>query len=260
MTTNSLTSTMAGSPAGEPAIGVCTKCGARRDRTNSRYCKAHRDAQAADYRARTRPRPTYEDRECALDGCEIIYSWCSMHAKQLYCSKSHWERAKQVAIKAQRVQVPEGSLTCSNCGKIKARSEFPPSKQNAKQRAWCSICYTRYEREWSKANKDRRTASTRRSRAARLLRRYQAHTDDIDVLVAEQHGLCYLCGGLPGVKGFSIDHDHELHEMGLKSYRGLACGNCNLCIGNANDDPDRMDRLSHNLRMVKAALRATVVG
>ncbi len=90
-----------------------------------------------------------------------------------------------------------------------------------------------YDKRWSAENKERTSAATRRSRSKRLLRKYGAYTDDIDQIIADQGGVCKSCGGLPGVKGFQIDHHHETGR-----FRGLTCSGCNTGIGALQDDPE----------------------
>lgn len=62
-----------------------------------------------------------------------------------------------------------------------------------------------------------------------------------DATFAEQNGLCSICGSDTPKRGkgqdevFSFDHDHVTGQL-----RGLLCVDCNLMIGHANDDPERL--------------------
>lgn len=193
---------------------------------------------AAEYRERTRPRETFEERVCALDECDETFTWRSTHPKQMHCSKSHYMKSRERAKRAIRVDVPEGELLCTQCGISKLRGDFPPSVQHNKRTGWCSQCAVAYGAQWARDNRAKRSAATRRSRAARLLRKYGAPSDDIDLLIADQGGVCLSCGGLPGVKGFQIDHDHDVPTE--HSYRGLLCHSCNIGLGAFDDDVTKL--------------------
>lgn len=125
-----------------------------------------------------------------------------------------------------------------------------------------------YNRQYYLANRERAIAKSRENRLqnvdrerARYRRRRQGgyrNPRDIsrnevkDQLWIEQGGCCYLCGdALPNLETSHLDHDHRCcprHEYCRYCIRGLACSQCNLLIGNAADDPDRMELVARNLR------------
>jgi Recombination endonuclease VII len=82
----------------------------------------------------------------------------------------------------------------------------------------------------------------------------------IESLSEQQGGLCYLCGDpLQHGKRVAVhlDHDHQCHPTGRSCEicrRGLACNNCNVLIGRAHDDPDRLRRIADNLEKANAAV------
>lgn len=231
---------------------MCTKCDENPRPSNSPWCRDCRNKQAAEYRERTRPRRRTEERICALDGCDKTYVWESTHPKQLYCCKSHYMKARQRAQRVERPEPPAGMLFCSRCKTLKSRSDFPPSKQGNVRSGWCTPCGVEYGNLWAEENPDRRSASTRRSRAARLLRLYGAPIDDIGALIAQQDGRCKCCGNEP-TRGFHIDHDHARHEAGLPSYRGLLCHGCNVGLGAFADDIERLKAAVLYLELDRAA-------
>lgn len=61
--------------------------------------------------------------------------------------------------------------------------------------------------------------------------------DDYERILAEQNGVCAICGGLNTttrngkIKRFAIDHCHKTGKT-----RGLLCSFCNALIGYARDD------------------------
>ena len=50
--------------------------------------------------------------------------------------------------------------------------------------------------------------------------------------VNEQEGKCAICRQAPGIRGLAVDHDHNTGKI-----RGLLCGNCNVLLGHAKDNP-----------------------
>lgn len=80
-----------------------------------------------------------------------------------------------------------------------------------------------------------------------------------------QRGLCYLCGGpLPDDTYFlAIDHDHRCcppKKSCVLCRRGLTCHSCNVLIGHAQDDPDRLRRIADNLAAAIAAATPRIAG
>ena len=85
-----------------------------------------------------------------------------------------------------------------------------------------------------------------------------------DRLWSEQGGCCYLCGdALASLESAHLDHDHRCcpyHEYCRYCIRGLACSSCNHLIGNAGDNPDRMELVARNLRAKLAEVDARIAG
>jgi len=90
--------------------------------------------------------------------------------------------------------------------------------------------YARKAREFRERNpnyaKDYARQHRQRSRDLMLAKRYGLTQEQVDAMVAQQGGICAICGGPPGTKGFHIDHDHTTGEV-----RGLLCGSCNVGVG-----------------------------
>lgn len=71
--------------------------------------------------------------------------------------------------------------------------------------------------------------------------RYDMSLEDFDELVAEQGGVCGICGkDDPQAPAWNIDHDGSCCPGGSKGcgqcVRGALCRACNLMIGYAGDD------------------------
>jgi hypothetical protein len=77
--------------------------------------------------------------------------------------------------------------------------------------------------------------------------RYGLSQADYDSRLAEQGGLCAVCRCAPRIvngieRPLSVDHDHITSEN-----RDLLCDSCNLILGYAKDEPERLRRLAEYL-------------
>jgi Recombination endonuclease VII len=68
-------------------------------------------------------------------------------------------------------------------------------------------------------------------RRRHLKRAYGITPEKYDELLAQQHGLCALCGKPPDGENLMVDHDHETDEV-----RGLIHRFCNSLLGFARED------------------------
>jgi hypothetical protein len=79
----------------------------------------------------------------------------------------------------------------------------------------------------------------------------------------QQDGRCYLCG-TPLNGKVHVDHDHSCCPQNRSCRicrRGLACSQCNMAIGLANDDPGRLRQMADALEAAQAAVgRRRTVG
>jgi hypothetical protein len=82
--------------------------------------------------------------------------------------------------------------------------------------------------------------------------------DEWQAMWEQQQGLCYLCEQpLPPGKGTVIDHDHSCcpkHKSCAKCRRGLACFQCNVAVGMAGDDPERLALIARNFELASREL------
>lgn len=66
--------------------------------------------------------------------------------------------------------------------------------------------------------------------------------EQFDQMVADQEGVCAICGEEPEV--WHVDHDHKCCDGNGrncgKCVRSLLCMNCNQGLGQFRDDPDRL--------------------
>jgi len=87
-------------------------------------------------------------------------------------------------------------------------------------------------------------------RSWRLTRRFGISRELYNKMLAEQGGVCAICGkkethtnGHGRVKELSVDHNHK-----TRAVRGLLCVRCNRGIGYLDDDIERLNRAIAYLR------------
>lgn len=123
---------------------------------------------------------------------------------------------------------------CRICGEVQPREEFSVNKMAADGlRGECKGCRNAMQRQQYAADPKLR----HQSRVNGRKHRYGLSEADYDQLLSDQGGKCAVCGGPPTAKGFCVDHDHE---RGLGHARGIVCHPCNLLLGFAKDDPERL--------------------
>ena len=78
-----------------------------------------------------------------------------------------------------------------------------------------------------------------RSKRKQMLRdRYGITTEDYDLLLQEQSGVCKVCNKTCSTgRRLSVDHDHKTGKI-----RGLLCRNCNVALGYLGDNPLLFER------------------
>lgn len=78
-----------------------------------------------------------------------------------------------------------------------------------------------------------------------LKTKYGITLDDYNVMLAEQGGVCAICGGnsLQGKTRLHVDHCHTTGEV-----RSILCGKCNGGLGLFMDDPDLLEAAAAYLR------------
>ncbi|MEV7628166.1 endonuclease VII domain-containing protein [Actinoplanes sp. NPDC089786] len=148
-----------------------------------------------------------------------------------YCKDCFNERSKRSY--AKRVQekfgrqvregrtVPDGHRYCPDCEAAKPLTDFPQSKAGrGGYGGYCKPCHNFR----GKASVERRGGS----REYHLRRRYGIGQVDFDELLAEQGGVCAICGAADPQH---VDHDHRTGWV-----RGILCFNCNGGLGQFRDN------------------------
>ena len=117
----------------------------------------------------------------------------------------------------------DGVKKCAQCGDVKSGNDF--HKHNGFRDGLHHIC------KRCKLNEE-------------MLHRYGIDLEEFDRMLAEQGGVCAICGGglRHGRNRFDIDHDHVTGKV-----RGLLCSDCNRGIGFLRDNPDILKRAAEYL-------------
>lgn len=73
----------------------------------------------------------------------------------------------------------------------------------------------------------------------RIFARYDLTEEDVRAMLVAQEFRCKVCATSISMETRHIDHDHR-----TKKVRGLLCGQCNVALGMAKDDPERLRKLA----------------
>lgn len=184
------------------------------------YCNTHnarlRRTGTLDVAPRVRKTCTFTD--CGRPA--VSNSLCGGHAQQanrgaeLKPLRPTWKPT---------IRNEQGHKRCSRCTAWKPEEDFYPSpKQADGLTSCCKRC----------------------DRSLRLKRNYGITADQYDAMLAEQGGMCAICGGAPkDGPSLHVDHDHACCATYKKScgrcVRGLLCEDCNRVLGMFRDDPAR---------------------
>lgn len=131
----------------------------------------------------------------------------------------------------EEVDVADSTVTerrCTICGATKPASEFGKNTLgHGGLKSRCKECLN----ELSRADYIR-TGGERQRRSA-LKNRYGLTPDSFAALLASQGGVCAICQGPPGKRGWVVDH-----KAGTNVARGILCNSCNVAIGLLKEDPE----------------------
>jgi hypothetical protein len=179
------------------------------------YCKQCQYVLAAEHRAMNNP--NYKPRN-HTDLSEESH---------LVCSKCNKSLPRDSFCKNTRRKSRGGaSDICRACDKLREQGLCTECGVNPKvfKSSLCKGCGTNYRR----------------------LRAYGILKLDYDNILANQNGVCAICGtDHPGGRGntFHVDHDHDTGKV-----RALLCSKCNNGIGQFNDNPELLEAAAAYLR------------
>jgi len=167
------------------------------------------------------------------DELERVRAETAKHPNSRQC------RAKVVATSTKR---------CSRCKEWKPFSEFGKSSRRTNGlNCYCKVCIAKYSKSHYATHHEyyRQYANSHSEEQYRLKIRglYNISAKEYEDILIAQGGVCAICHRPPNGKRLSIDHAHD--ETG--TIRGLLCSQCNVAIGMANDDPNRLRQMAEYL-------------
>ena len=135
----------------------------------------------------------------------------------------------------------KGLKWCSGeCKSFLPKADFGTHKA---RNGWCRKCWAAYMREQrAKWTPERRSEHARK----RVLEKYGVTPDWWTEKLAEQNGLCALCGLAPDGRGVGRPHTHKVtgplfcvdHSHTTGKARGLLCFKCNTSLERFESVPD----------------------
>ena len=133
--------------------------------------------------------------------------------------------------------MPYGSdeLMCNKCNKSLPISNF--FKESSCKRCYrytCKSCESQRYIDYRNKPENKIKATESRRQWVRKTK-YNFPQELFEERLAEQQNVCAICKtDTPGGRGqFHADHDHDTNEP-----RGVLCHNCNVALGNFQDNPE----------------------
>lgn len=142
-------------------------------------------------------------------------------------------RSRNAQVKARAAHLGPIRERCRECGVLLATETRATTGALE-----CRECrHHLYEKRWREANADR---FKRRRLSAHYTRKYGITIEQYEQRLAEQGGVCAVCGEPPGPGergGLHVDHCHDTGRV-----RGLLCMPCNQGLGQFRDNAAIMRR------------------
>lgn len=140
------------------------------------------------------------------------------------------------------------AAVCTKCGVEQPLTDFyrQTGKPNGRH-SWCKHCFRAKQSEYRSTEAGKRSAERRasegRGAAATRKYRYGLSIADLNRMLAEQGGACAVCGDRIDMIHAHVDHDHSCcarRKSCGRCVRSLTCKYCNLMLGYAYDQPERL--------------------
>lgn len=182
---------------------------------------------------------------------EVIARRKAQHAaaKKRHGQAKGWARQRE-RLKERRVEDPafDAKMRERERQRSAERVTDPDYHAHTKARKAALIRKKRTDPEWVAAQQALhqqrmqdpayREAYERRYRDKRLMRYYGITLATWEDMLAQQNGMCGICGDvldLSRINRIHVDHDHATNKV-----RGLLCYHCNVGLGSFHDDPKRL--------------------
>jgi coproporphyrinogen III oxidase len=121
--------------------------------------------------------------------------------------------------------------TCKVCGVEKNISDFYARRND------CKDCKNAAARKIRKEQPEKYAKYKKRANEYLKERRYGITQDQFNQMLVDQNNMCRICSNeFKSTKDTHIDHCHNSSIV-----RGLLCNNCNMALGQFNDNLDIME-------------------
>lgn len=131
-------------------------------------------------------------------------------------------------------------LVCPKCDQMKESCFFHQNSSRTKGKSvYCIDCRAKYNKKWTKDNKDKRIAKIRGNALKKFwptLTGKQA-LDEYNKLFELANNKCQICGTNKGQRRLAVDHCHNTGKV-----RGLLCGLCNTSLGGFSDNKELLQK------------------
>lgn len=120
---------------------------------------------------------------------------------------------------------------CKDCNENKSTSEFYfKNKATGRLYTDCKICRKQNAKQWRNVEK---------SKDNRIKHLYEISLQEYNEMFTRQNGCCFICEKhqINFKRSLAIDHNHQTGRI-----RRLLCGNCNVLLGHAKDNPEILAR------------------
>lgn len=135
-------------------------------------------------------------------------------------------------------QIDSCPIKCKRCG-----IEKPISQMRPDNRYICLVCSSQMGNEWQRKHP---VEAANHKRNYAFLKSYGITVKEAEQLLAEQGGVCAICGELvsfSGPRAAHVDHDHISDKV-----RGILCFKCNVGLGSFDDDQSKLNAAIQYLR------------
>lgn len=245
---------------------LCEFAGCQRKRRHARgLCVTHRRMQLRGEELRPLRQPGYRTKGLTCSGPECSRpvdskGLCRVHAKQMRQTGELWPltreaRSQRQRERWQRMSPEEKARRMTGWHTWQKKGQRPEEwirRQSESSRAtWarkkdegaalpdreCKNCAVRFTPQ----GPNHWTCTPECRNLGYRLRRYGLTSQRYQELLAEQGGVCALCG--EARRGWTLGADlHIDHCHATGRVRGLLCGECNTALGRFGDDPAQLRR------------------
>jgi hypothetical protein len=151
-------------------------------------------------------------------------------------ARAYWDRHSGERNAVRRERSTDGDYRARRAEQRRRRYQANPEADLERSRAW------RESPEGQAWRADYMERSREQRRAGYVKRTYGLSADAYARLLADQGGVCAICGQAPE-KEWHVDHDHSCcpaEKSCGACVRGLLCKRCNQGLGHFDDDPERL--------------------